>query len=497
MKRWLYLVHRWSGVALCLVMAPWFLSGIVMLYVGYPKLTDAERWEGLPALSAEGCCVPLVVALRAAGFDDTAAPTWRLSSVAGVPTYVFSDARRVVAVHALSGARMSTTGREAVLATATHFAGGAPARYVGLVREDAWTHSKALDPHRPMHIVEVDDAQHRWLYVSERTGEVVRDATRVERSWGWLGAWLHWLYIFRGGAVDAWWTDIIITLSLIGTVLALTGMVVGVLRWRFKGRYRSGRHTPYAGFNARWHHVLGMVGGVFAITWVLSGLFSVNPWKIFTAPGARPDTLAYAGGPLAAGKAPEASAVLQALSAQGIAAKEFEWRRVGGEHHVLAHTGTATFVIDSQGLRREGMPETRWREAATRLLPKARIVEDTLLTNYDAYYVAREPHTMGGHRERPLPAWRLRFDDANATTVTIDPRTGSILQIQDSHRRADRWLFAFLHSFDLPVLLASRPLWDIGMIAFSLAGLGLSLTGIVTGWRRVRVKVKALRVASR
>lgn len=50
MKRFLYLLHRWAGIALCLVMALWFLSGMVMLYVGYPKLTPAEQLQGLPAL---------------------------------------------------------------------------------------------------------------------------------------------------------------------------------------------------------------------------------------------------------------------------------------------------------------------------------------------------------------------------------------------------------------------------------------------------------------
>lgn len=49
-KRWLYLVHRWLGVLLCSVFALWFISGIVMMYVGYPKLTPAERLEHLPPL---------------------------------------------------------------------------------------------------------------------------------------------------------------------------------------------------------------------------------------------------------------------------------------------------------------------------------------------------------------------------------------------------------------------------------------------------------------
>ena len=66
MKRWLYLTHRWTGIVLCLVMAAWFLSGMVMMYVGYPKLTDGERWQGLTPLSPVDCSVPLASAMRAA-----------------------------------------------------------------------------------------------------------------------------------------------------------------------------------------------------------------------------------------------------------------------------------------------------------------------------------------------------------------------------------------------------------------------------------------------
>ena len=54
-KRWLYLVHRWLGVLLCSVFALWFISGIVMMYVGYPKLTPAERLEHLPRCAGAHC----------------------------------------------------------------------------------------------------------------------------------------------------------------------------------------------------------------------------------------------------------------------------------------------------------------------------------------------------------------------------------------------------------------------------------------------------------
>ncbi|MDP1690931.1 MAG: PepSY domain-containing protein [Burkholderiaceae bacterium] len=492
MKRWLYLVHRWFGIALCLVMALWFLSGIVMLYVGYPKLTDEERWQGLPALRAEGCCVPLAQALQAAGLaggDGAAAAAmgWRLTSVAGEPTFIFNDGTKLaVAVGARSGERVQGAGVLDALRAARHFAGEASAQYVGTVQEDAWTHSRAIDAHRPLHRIAVDDAQSRWLYISSHTGEVVRDATLTERRWGWIGAWLHWLYIFRGGALNPWWTDIVIGLALAGGVLSIAGMAVGILRWRWCRPYRNGRRTPYGGFVARWHHWLGLGGGALAVTWVISGLLSMNPWKVFDSGGVKPDRLAYAGGSLQAAQAPEAAAALAQLRSHGVAVKELEWRRVGGTHVVLAHGAGITQVLDAQGLRDEGLPASLWQAAARTLLPRARIVEAQQLADFDRYYVTREPHTMTGHRERPLPVWRLRFDDPNETWVTIDPRTGGILQIIDGHRRVERWLFGFLHSFDLPLLLRSRPPWDIGMVGFSLAGLGLSLTGVVTGWRRLR-----------
>lgn len=513
MKRWLYLVHRWLGIPLCVVMALWFLSGIVMLYVGYPKLTTEERHAGLVPLAAEGCCVPLADALAAAGLaghgahssapsgpagstgaggGHTAPVAWRLITVAGEPRYLFGDGRRLaVAVDARSGQRLPAIDEAAALASARHFARGLPATHRGRVQEDAWTHSRALDAHRPLHrIALLGDPADRWLYVSSRTGEVVRDASFTERSWGWIGAWLHWLYLFRGNAFDGWWTDIVIWLSIAGTVAALSGLVVGLMRWRFRGHYRSGRKTPYTGTAARWHHWLGLAGGVLCLTWVFSGLMSMNPWKVFEAPGPKPDRVAYAGGPLLPAVAPRAADVLARLQAEGRTVLELEWQRVGGVHQVLAHGPGGPWVVDEGGLLDGGLPETRWQAAAAHLVPGARIVERERLTAYDLYYYAREPHTMGGHRERPLPVWRLRYDDANATEATIDPRTGALVQLSDSHRRADRWLFAFLHSFDLPVLLASRPAWDAGMVGFSLIGLGLSLTAVVTGWRRLRRTVR-------
>ena len=47
MMRALILLHRWLGIAFCLLFAMWFATGIVMHFVPFPALTEAERIDGL------------------------------------------------------------------------------------------------------------------------------------------------------------------------------------------------------------------------------------------------------------------------------------------------------------------------------------------------------------------------------------------------------------------------------------------------------------------
>lgn len=274
-------------------------------------------------------------------------------------------------------------------------------------------------------------------------------------------------------------------------MLGLSGLIVGLWRWRFRGHYKTGSRSPYRGRMARWHHMVGLSGGVLALTWVISGLFSMNPWKVFDAPGPKPDHVAYAGGPLRVDDAPDAGRLLAALQAQGLRPRSLEWRRVAGQPRVLVQTAGSQFLVDGDGRRLPALTEAELVAAAARLLPDARIARREWLTAYDSHYYAREAHTMTGQRERPLPALRLHFDDAQAHHVVVDPATATLVQTSNRHQRAARWLFAFLHSFDLPVFLNARPAWDAWMLGFSLAGLALSVTGMVLGWRRLRRKFRS------
>ena len=328
------LTHRWLGVGMCVLFFIWFLSGMVMMYAGHPKLTLQERLAHLPplenaatgSLSARASALQNPEALQnpdapqspdtllspaeaftAAGFD-TSQPVeeLRLSrSRAGQPIYVLrGEDRTFIAIDARTGQRIPPTDKATALASACvywmhsadrpkpqHCSPTPPQtqperipapRYLGTVHEDAHTHSHGLNGHRPLHLVQLPDAHDTLLYVSGTTGEVVRDAPQPERTLNYVGSWLHWLYMFRDTAIN--WTSLIIVLALIGIATAVTGIVAGLIRWRFAGTYRSGSHSPFAPGMMRWHHILGMVFALSTISWIFSGLMSMDPWDIFTGP---------------------------------------------------------------------------------------------------------------------------------------------------------------------------------------------------------------------
>ena len=488
LKRLLYQLHRWTGIAACVLMLLWFISGMVMLFVGYPKLTPWERLGALPQLQLAGCCQALAQVDIPVDAREIV-----LTTVAGAPVYRVRDgAGRPRLFDAASGQRLPPASRNTALASARAFVPGADARYLGLLQEDRWTHSRSLDAHRPLHQVQMMDAARTMLYLSSATGEVVLDAPREQRLWNFVGAWLHWIYPLRNHSTDPVWTWIIIISSAVATLTALTGTVAGIWRWRFAGRYKSGARTPYREPWMRWHHVTGLLFAGMVFAWIFSGLMSMNPFHIFDPQGRRPDLAAWQGGSPAARQLdltpPQA---LTLLAGQGFRAVELEWRVLDGQPYLLARDAAArTRLImrqDGQPVVREQWPQAPLLQAAAKLMPGIASRRDWL-TAYDAYYYGREPEAMMGASERRLPVLQLRFDDHQANWVYLDPYTGTVALGVDRRQRVSRWLFSFLHSWDLPPLLRSGPWRESVLILLSLGGLALSATGVVIGWRRLRGK---------
>lgn len=261
-------------------------------------------------------------------------------------------------------------------------------------------------------------------------------------------------------------------ISGICLVVGVTGFWIGVLRLRLRRRYARGTVTPYRGWMA-WHHIAGLVGGVFVLTWIFSGWLSLNPGEYFAARTPTRDMAArYAGH-----DAPEIAANFRSMPPQGAVEARFVW--IGGRPLMVLtdRDGRQTTADPASGVPSR-LSDNQIFEAGRQLLPAAAMTLHLRLTQFDSYWY---PH----HNERTLPALRVGFDDAAKTWFHIAPITGDILGRTDESRRSYRWLFNALHSFDFKLLLDYRPAWDIVVWLLSVIGMIVSTSGIVMGWRRL------------
>ncbi|TEA79768.1 PepSY-associated TM helix domain-containing protein [Allopusillimonas ginsengisoli] len=489
-KRWLYLTHRWTGIVLCIFLAMWFLSGVVMMYVGYPKLTDQERLERLPSLSSTASLLSPAQALSRIGMDGSLRELTLSAARAGAPVYqaVFADGSRVV-VDAQRGERIASTSNVIALRSAQAYAGSQiELSDEGVVDEDAFTHSRALDRHRPLHRIMLDDAAGTRLYISSTTGEVVRDASQQERGWNYVGAWIHWLYPFRGTFLDHQWANIVNWLSIGGLALTITGAIVGLLRWRFARPYRSGSRSPYPGRMMRWHHKFGLLFAAITLMWLFSGLMSMVPWGFLRSTGPAPNVAAMHGPPLSVQRLTAAPALFLSDATN---VRELRWStRLGRSVVMIRNAAGYTRMADALNGEEVRFEQAEIARAAAGLFD-APLLRTEVLQQYDFYYYDRAPHTMTGGHNRPLPVIRAQFGDDQKTWVHVDAATAEILGHTDRHGRLRRWLFQMLHSWDWLPLLNRRPLWDAVLLCLSAGGLMLSITGVVVGCRRLRLKSRA------
>ncbi|ABE37939.1 PepSY-associated TM helix [Rhodopseudomonas palustris BisB5] len=472
LKRWLYLGHRWLGIASCVLFAIWFVSGVVMMYVAFPSLDTRERWAALPDLALSKVRLAPDQAMAAAELKRYPREL-RLVMQNDEPVYrlLGADGRRQ-AISAVDGRVLGDITAEQALAVArSHPAAVAP-RLLGVVERDQWSVTARFDPLRPMFLIGLGNDAGTELYVSQRSGEIVLDTTRHERVWNWLGAIPHWIY-FTALRQDApLWRQVVIWTSGICGLVAVSGIWIGLLRAGLRRRYAAGRITPYRGWMA-WHHLTGLVAGVVVLTWMFSGWLSLNPFDLFARRGdAREALQRYAGH-----DAPTVAAGLPSRDRPGVVEARFIW--VGGAPlMLLAHRAGSQSVVDPTSGASRTLSQDRIFAAAAQLLPEATMTLQQRLDQPDVYWYAH-------HHQRGLPVLRAGFDDAAETWFHLDPLSGEILGRSDRGLRVRRWLFNALHSFDFPLLLAHRPAWDIVVIGLSLAGLVVSISGVVIGWRRL------------
>jgi hypothetical protein len=472
--RVLVYTHRWLGILSGVLFVLWFASGIVMMYARMPALGESERLSRLPAITPAS-----IRALPSPVDGDIDRLT--IGTLEGRPLYKITSRGRTSYSFADTGDAVPVVDDQQAIRIARNFAGTVhEVRYdARLVDADQW--SFAVRGRMPMHRIIVDDPPGTRLYVTENGGEVVLKTTAPGRFWGWTGAVLHWLYFTPFRRYAGLWSQTIVWLSLIGTVLCAVGMAWGLWRLAPLRGYRL-RHrrqwSPYAGW-MRWHHYAGLIFGITATTWIFSGLLSMDPWNWH--PGSAPtreQRSRVAGGAIAIGdlSVDRLRRVVGAFAPD--LPKELDVVRFRGRYYGSTHGGIVSFNEPQFGARDQLAPDLMVG-AANVAMDGAAVEGVSWLDDYDAYYYDRD-------RNLSLPVLRVRYADARSTWLYLDPRRGAIARKEERLTRINRWLYHGFHSLDFPFLYYQRPLWDIVVIVLSIGGLVLSATTLSASWRRVR-----------
>jgi uncharacterized iron-regulated membrane protein len=492
LRKNLILYHRWLGVFFSVLFAMWFVSGIVLMYSPYPGVSSQLRLDRSEPINPGEVSVSLAEAQRLAGLATI--DRVRLGMLDGHPVYRFHQGRQQKVVYAHQPVLFTGLTQEAALRVASAWTGLNPenAQFLGARNdEDQWTLNKNVRPLRPFLLFAWPDGQE--VYVSQVSGEVMQHTTRADRLGAWFGAIPHWLYFTPLRKETGIWRAVVIALSFAGVWMTLFGIIVGLWLYSPSKRFRfpSGPSSiPYAGWK-RWHTVLGLVFGLLTFTWILSGMFSMNPfqWSPEFGPdselkarleGAKWSSALFTGEPV--------GAMLERVSLGPIREVDFA---------VAAANGVYFLRRDSRHLWRvePGQPpqtgvSLEWAKAQMeKALPGTPLRESRVVTQYENYYVDRAG-------KLPLPAYYFEFADVQRSMHYLDAATGRLVESYEPRSRWNRWLYHGLHSWDLPWLYANRPAWDLAVLLPMLGGVALCVTSVWIAWLRVRRKALRWKTAS-
>lgn len=468
--RHLHLWHRWLGIVLGLLVLGWFISGLVMLYVPYPSLTQSERLAHLPPIDVKAVNVKITD-----HFNQNSAlqpDMVRLSMLHNRPAYFYMLDKQWHALWADTGEHV-VVNHQLLSDVVKTFTPSARIKQLSPIERDQWSLSRKYDAHRPLHLAELDDGLGTRLYLSGNTGEVLIDTTRQERAWNWLGSVIHWIYFTPLRMQAEVWRQVILWTSFFSMLLVGIGFWLGINRIRLSEKYKNNRITPYASWK-KWHHLIGLAGGIFCITWLLSGWLSVKPFDLISDRKlSEQERIKWSGESL---KVSDMSLPAHLQSE----IKTLQWLKFAGNTYLLGSNENQNWLLDkTTGQLAKPFTQGPLLTQVKYLQPSLRIESVTWLSNGDNYYRSTS-------NKPSVPAFRFEFNDTHRTAYYIDPKTTEIVASVDDQSRLYRWLFHAMHRLDFPQLIRVEWLRQMIIIALSLLGIILSLAGIVIGAHRIR-----------
>ncbi len=484
-------IHRVLGTLLSILFLMWFISGIVMIYHRFPSASQDEKFCKMDVLSLPMPSADTILAVRESKFSPDSVGRMALYKCLGEIYLEVADKQEME-----RGGRGGFGGRISKFPLDT--ASAMPqidGNYIKRVARlwsssesdtivkidtlnklEQWIPFGRLKEEFPIYKFYFADKAATQVYISSKSGEVLQCTTRSERFWGWMGPIPHWVYFTWLRQDVESWKSVIIWLSIFGIIMLISGCYMAIRSFRLSVKGGRGLASPYKKRWYRWHHIFGTLFGIFVLTWLLSGMYSLA--KI-------PDWLGkehkkYSTREFYASRVKVADFVLdyrRVIAEFDGRVTHISWEGFGEHPYYKVHLKDGGVeYIDALGNDCSALYIGE-KEAVDAVAP-AHLGESysvELMQQYDNYYL-----DIKGRME--LPVWKIAFENADKSVYYINPNNGSVRSF-NTHSRWSFQLYQGLHSLRYKIFAERKGLWTFVMWFLLLGGAFVSLTGVVLGIR--------------
>lgn len=480
MKRLFFSLHRISGTIIALFFFMWFVSGLVLLYHPYPRLSDQQIYsmqellpDSLPDIRSylknESGDIKNI---RIRQFQDQTLISY---STNGVVHTVCSDTTQVV----------KPVNFDAVRTVAERWIDAPIRRVDTLHQREQWVLYSRYERVLPIYRFYFDDPERHELFISGKTGEAQQLTDATSRFWAWVGAIPHKFYLPFIRRDLTWWKTSITIGGLFCLIAALTGLYIGITVLIKRHKKQKTWSNPYRKRWYRWHYVTGLIFGIFLIAWGISGLVSMQriPQWIIPMEG---DYLFNASQMWGKKSLPFNAYRLDYRKLREVypALKEVNWTHFRDIPVYRIIEGNRERLIDASATNVKPLflPEETIIAGIRQIHGSNTVIGLSLMNHYDNYYLSRN-HSL------PLPVYKVNLDNNDRTLYYISPETGYVRYL-NTNKKVKKWLFSGIHYLNIQWLIERPLLWTIAIWTLCLGGALVSLSGIWLGRKYLKRLIK-------
>lgn len=473
-------VHKISGSAIALFFLMWFVTGLVLIYHPYPRLSDRQindKKELLPS------SLPGMDEIRNKVGNNVMQLSVRQSQGQTLAVGKYADGKTFEVVIGDSTEVKPVT-FASVCETACRWVDWPVDRVDTLHERGQWVLYSRYDRLMPIYKFCYDDERRHELFISGKTGEVLQLTDRTQRFWSWVGAIPHKLYFSAIRKDVGLWKGLLTIGGALCFIAAASGMLLGLHVLYHSSTKRKILFNPYKKRLYRWHFASGLVFGLFVVTWGLSGIFSMQripQWLVDYGGRYSVSSSAFWGRavlPLDSFKLDYNSLLGKYAAVKEISLESF----AGVPSYRLVHSDREVWIDASSenAVRELFLDRDAVKRAVKSFHGDAVPFRMTIMDDYDSYYLSR-------HQDLPLPVYKVDVDDGYGSRYYVDPRSGHVRYFNDN-KMLKKWVFSGLHYFNVEGLVERPLLWTVCIWTLSVGGITVCLTGLMLGLLLLRRK---------